>query len=106
MSGEVDADYLRRQLYQLDPPFQACYVRAKRKDRTTEGVVELSLRGRSGRLAGQITSQTTGNAELEECVLNAISGLRIIEPDNSAPWDYTADWSVTFEIFRRDRDTN
>jgi len=68
--------------------------------------VQLTLRGGSGRLAGEITSQTTGNAELEQCVLGAISGLRIIEPENSPAWDYTADWSVTFEIISTDRNTN
>lgn len=106
VSGQADTTYLRRQLYQLDPPFQACYVRAKRSDRTTEGVIQLTLRGSSGRLAGEITSQTTNNSELEACVLNAISGLRINEPENALPWDYTADWSVTFEIIRRDRSNN
>lgn len=104
VSGEVDGDYLYRQLRQLDPPFQACYMHAKRKDHSTEGVIQLSLRGGGGSLAGEITSNTTGSTELGECVLTAISGLRIVEPEDSAPWDYTAEWSATFEIARRDRD--
>ena len=106
VAGEVDGDYLYRQLYQLDPPFQACYVRAKRGDHTTEGILELTLQGGSGRLAAEIASNTTGSSELGECVLSAISGLRIIEPEDAAPWDYSADWSVTFEIARLDRSTN
>ena len=103
VSGEVDGDYLYRQLYQLDPPFQACYVRAKRKDRSTEGVIQLTLQGGNNSLAGEITSNTTGSVELGECVLAAIAGLRIIEPEDSAPWDFTADWSATFELIRLDR---
>ena len=106
VSGEVDGDYLYRQLYQLDPPFQACYMHAKRKDHSTEGVIQLTLLGGSGQLAGEITSNTTGSSELGECLLTAIAGLRIIEPENSAPWNYTGDWSVTFEIARVDRSTN
>ena len=105
VSGEVDGDYLYRQLYQLDPPFQACYVHAKRSDHSTEGVIQLTLQGKSGRLAGEITSNTTGSPELGECVLSAISGLMIIEPEDATPWDYTADWSATFEIARLDRST-
>ncbi len=106
VSGEVDGDYLYRQLIQLDPPFQACYVRMKRRDRTLEGVIDLILRGGSGRLAGEIKTNTTGNEELGECILGAISGLTIREPADSPPWNYTADWSVTFEILRLDRETN
>ena len=105
-SGEVDGDYLSRQLIQLDPPFQACYVRIKRRDRTVEGVIELTLQGGGGRLAGEITSNSTGSAELGECILGAISGLTIREPEETAPWNYTADWSVSFELIRPDRTTN
>lgn len=103
VSGEVDGEYLYRQLYQLDPPFQACYVRAKRKDRATAGVVKLTLRGARGVLTGSITSNTTVSRELGECILSAISGLKIIEPEHSIPWDYSAEWSVTFEIVGPDR---
>ena len=106
VSGEVDGDYLWRQLGQLNPPFQACYMHAKRRDHSTEGVIELKLEGRSSQLSGEIASNTTGSTELGECMRNAISGLRINEPEDVAPWDYTADWSVTFEIARSDRDTN
>ena len=106
VSGEVDGDYLYRQLGQLDPPFQACYMHAKRQDHSTEGVIQLTLQGGSGSLAGEITSNTTGSSELGECLLTAISGLRIIEPEDSTPWDYTGDWSVTFEIARLDRSRN
>ena len=106
VSGEVDGDYLYRQLGQLNPPFQACYMHAKRKDHSTEGVIELTLEGGSGQLAGEITSNTTGSLELGECLTTAISGLGINEPEDAAPWDYTADWSVTFEIARLDRDTS
>lgn len=105
-SGTVDGDYLVRQLLQLDPPFEACYVRVKRRARTTEGVVELSLRGGNGRLAGEIKSNSTGSTELGDCVLGAISGLTIIEPEDSTPWDYTAEWSVSFELAHLNRNTN
>jgi len=105
-SGTVNGDYLSRQLIQLDPPFQACYVRVKRTARTTEGVIELNLTGGSGQLAGEITSNSTGSAELGECVLGAISGLTIIERGDSTPWDYTADWSVSFELTNPQRNTN
>jgi hypothetical protein len=105
-SGTVDGDYLVRQLIQLDPPFQACYVRAKRGARDTEGVIELSLTGGSGRLSGEITSNTTGSTELGECVLGAIAGLTIIEPEETAPWDYTANWSVSFELTSLNRTGN
>jgi hypothetical protein len=105
-SGTVDGNYLSRQLLQLDPPFEACYVRVKRRARTTEGVINLTLRGSAGRLVGEITSNSTGSSELGECILGAISGLTINEPENSAPWDYTADWSVSFELARLDRSTN
>jgi hypothetical protein len=103
VSGEVDGDYLYRQLGQLDPPFEACYMHAKRKDHSTEGVIQLVLQGGNNSLAGEITSNTTGSTELGDCVLAAISGLRIVEPENSPPWDFTADWSATFELARRNR---
>ena len=106
VEGTVDGDFLARQLIQLDPPFEACYARALRHDRTLEGVVQFALRGGSGRLAGAITTNVTGSSELGECVLGAISGLSIIEPEHSAPWDYTADWSAKFEIARPDRRPN
>lgn len=104
VEGEVDGDYLYRQLRQLDPPFQACYMHAKRKDHSTEGVIQLTLLGGSGRLSGEITSNTTGSSELGECVISAISNLPIREPENATPWDYTADWFATFEIVRLNRD--
>jgi hypothetical protein len=104
--GTVDGDYLSRQLGQLDPPFEACYVRVKRRARTTEGVIELSLTGGNGRLVGEIESNSTGSTELGECVLGAIAGLTIIEPAETGPWDYTAEWSVTFELVNLDRNSN
>ena len=41
VEGEVDPDYLYLQLRQLDPTFEACYVRALRQDRIAEGVIDL-----------------------------------------------------------------
>jgi len=105
-SGTVDGNYLARQLLQLDPPFEACYVRIKRRARDTEGVVQLALKGGNGRLEGEITSNSTGSTELGECVLGAISGLTIIERGDSTPWNYTADWSISFELARLNRSTN
>ncbi len=105
-SGTVDGDYLARQLIQLDPPFQACYVRVKRTPPAPEGVIELALTGGNGELSGEITANSTGSSELGECLLGAISGLKITEPEESAPWDYTAEWSVTFEIIRSTPDGN
>lgn len=105
-SGAVDGEYLSRQLLQLDPPFQACYVRVKRQERTTEGVIELSITGGGGRMVGEITSNSTGSTELGECVLGAIAGLNIIEPEETAPWNYTADWSVSFELTSLSRNRN
>jgi len=100
-SGDVDGDYLVRQLIQLDPPFQACYVRVKQQNPPPEGQIDLELQGGGGRMTGQVTSNTTGSEELGECLIGAIEGLTIIEPVETAPWNYTADWSVTFALVRR-----
>jgi len=100
--GEVDGDYLLRQLEQLDPPFEACYVQALRRSRATEGQMQFAFRGGGGRLVPEVTSDETDDAELSSCVTGAIAGLAIIEPPDAAPWDFTAGWSVRFALVRRE----
>ena len=102
VEGEVDPEYLYLQLRQLDPVFEACYVRALRQDRTAEGVIGLEMRGSGGKLTLEITTNGTGSENLAECVTAAITGLTIVEPDGSDPWDFSGDWSVKFEIIRRE----
>jgi len=102
VEGEVNPEYLYLQLRQLDPTFEACYVRALRQDRTAEGVIDLEIRGGGGKLTSDITTNSTGSANLAECVTAAITGLAIVEQDGSDPWDFSGDWSVTFEIIRRE----
>ena len=34
--------------------------------------------------------------------LTLITGLTIVEPEGSDPWDFSGDWSVKFEIIRRE----
>lgn len=101
LEGQVDADYFVRQLDQLDPWFEACYARILRRSRNTEGVIVLRMRGEHGRLEPIIVQNQTGSAELAECVSNAVSNLSTIEPDGAEPWDFTAEWAVTFSILRR-----
>jgi len=102
VEGEVDPDYLYLQLRQLDPTFEACYVRALRQDRTAEGVINLKIRGTGGKLTPEITTNATGSDNLAECVTAAIAGLTIAERDGSDPWHFSGDWSVAFEIIRRE----
>ncbi len=102
VEGEVDPDYLYLQLRQLDPTFEACYVRALRQDRTAEGVIDLKIRGSGGKLTPEITTNATGSENLAECLTAAIAGLTIVEQDGADPWDFVGDWSVTFEIIRRE----
>jgi hypothetical protein len=101
LEGEVDPEYLLLQLNQLDPTFEACYVRALRGNRATEGVIRIRLAGGQGRLDPEILANETGSEELEECVENAIAQLTIVEPPRSDPWDFTGEWSVEFAIIRR-----
>ncbi|UCG85249.1 MAG: hypothetical protein JSW71_15090 [Gemmatimonadota bacterium] len=100
--GEVDRDYLYLQLQQLDPTFEACYVRALRRDRTTEGVVRLRMRGAGGKLEPEITANETASADLADCVATAISNLTIVERDSTDSWDFVSDWTVSFTIIRQD----
>ena len=102
VEGEVNPDYLWAQLLQLDPTFEACYVRALRGNRSAEGVLQLELSGSGGRLVPKIASNGTGSTALAECVSGAIAGLTIVEPEGYAPWDFTGKWSVTFEIVRKE----
>ncbi len=103
VDGDVDLDYLLAQLPQLDPTFEACYVQALRKDRSTEGVIDLKMRGEGTRLLPTITQNGTNNVTLAECVTQAIEGLAIVQREGDQPWNYTADWSITFSIMRTDR---
>jgi hypothetical protein len=98
VDGEVDPDYLFLQLGQLDPRFEACYVRALRKNRTAEGVIEIHILGNDGSLKPEVTANQTQSESLADCVTEAISGLTIVQPTGTAPWDYVGDWSVEFEI--------
>ncbi|UCD24346.1 MAG: hypothetical protein JSW51_00045 [Gemmatimonadota bacterium] len=101
VAGQVDPEYLYLQLRQLDPTFEACYVRALRRDRDAEGVVDLELNGSDGKLTPAITTNGTGSENLAECITTAITGLTIVEPEGSDPWSFSGDWSVTFEIIRQ-----
>lgn len=101
VDGAVDGDYLMAQLYQLDPRFEACYVQALRKDRSTEGRLELEMRGGGGRLIPKVTANRTGSADLGECVTTNIASLEIVEPEGGEPWDFDATWHVDFAIIRR-----
>jgi hypothetical protein len=98
VDGEVDPDYLFLQLGQLDPRFEACYVRALRQDRTAEGVIEIHMLGRDGSLEPEVTANQTQSERLADCVTEAISGLKIVQPAGTTLWDYVGDWSVKFEI--------
>jgi len=100
--GEVDIDYLYLQLQQLDPTFEACYVRALRQDRTAEGMVGIRMRGAGGRLEPEITANETASAELADCMTNAIKNLTIVERDSSNTWEFVGDWSVKFTIIRQE----
>lgn len=102
VEGSVQAEYLYLQLDQLDPTFEACYVQALRRDRSAEGMIEMSLAGRAGHLHPTITKNGTGSEDLATCVENAVTQLTIVEPDNYEPWDFTGDWSVSFQIVRRE----
>lgn len=101
VQGEVEPDYLYLQLNQLDPTFEACYVRALRGNRSTEGVIGIRLKGGGGRLIPTIDSNNTGSEDLAQCVEGAVAQLPIVEPEGRAPWDFVGEWSVKFEIIRR-----
>lgn len=101
LEGQVDADYFVRQLGQLDPWFEACYARILRRSRNTEGVIVLRMHGKHRRLDPIVVQNETESAELAECVKNAVSNLSTVEPDDAEPWDFTAEWAVTFSILRR-----
>lgn len=100
LEGTVDTDYLARQLAPLDPRFEACYVQALRKNRATEGTIHIKLQGAGGKLIPEIATNNTGSDDLPLCVTDNISALSIVEPSASAPWNFTGDWSVKFEIAR------
>ncbi|MEJ2237820.1 MAG: hypothetical protein P8X82_05945 [Gemmatimonadales bacterium] len=98
VDGEVDPDFLYMQLGQLDPRFEACYVRALREDRTAEGVIEIHIRGSNTSLEAEVTANQTQSESLADCVAAAVSGLTIIQRDSTTPWDFVGDWSVQFQI--------
>jgi len=102
IDGVVDRDYLMAQLQQLDPRFEACYVRALRGNRSTEGRLELTMHGGGGRLIPKVTANHTGSPDLEECVTTNIASLTIVEPDGAEPWDFDATWQVDFTLITRD----
>ncbi len=99
--GQVDADYFVAQLDQLDPWFEACYVRVLRRDRAIEGVIRLGMRGGGGQLVPAILENGTNSEELAQCVENAFTDVTLVEPAGSEPWDFTAEWPVTFSQIRR-----
>ncbi len=102
VEGSVDSDYLERQLAPLDPRFEACYVRALRKNRDTEGTLRVKLHGVGGTLTPEITENSTGSEDLAQCVTENISALSIVQRPGAELWDFTGEWSVTFQIARRD----
>ena len=102
VEGVVDPDYLYLQLQQLDPTFEACYVRALRRDRSAEGAIDIRMRGGSGRLQPEITLNETESGDLADCMITAMNSLTIVERDSTESWDFVADWSVKFAIIRRD----
>lgn len=100
--GVVDVHYLYLQLQQLDPTFEACYVRALRRDRTAQGTIRLRMHGGGGRLEPDVTANETASEDLAACVTNAIRNLQIVERDSSESWDFVGNWSVTFSIIRQE----
>jgi hypothetical protein len=100
IEGRVDTDYFVRQLEQLDPWFEACYARTLRRNRDAEGVITLRMRGKDGMLDPDLIANETGNAELANCVTNAVSNLAVVEPTGAEAWDFTAEWPITFSIMR------
>jgi hypothetical protein len=102
VDGEVDPDFLYMQLGQLDPRFEACYVRALREDRTAEGVIEIHIRGSNTSLEAEVTANQTQSESLADCVAAAVSGLTIIQRDSTTPWDFVGDWSVQFQIVSKE----
>lgn len=102
VEGRVDAEYLARQLEQLDPWFEACYARTLRRVRNTEGVITLRLHGSEGTLRPEVAENGTGDTELADCVTNAFSKVTLEESPSSEPWNFTAEWPVTFSTVRRD----
>ncbi len=103
ISGQVETSQLLAQMRQLDPRLEACYARAKRSDHSVDGTIALHMRGGGGRLVPQVRSNDTGSEFLAECVTGAISGLTLVEPAGSPPWDFEANWAVTFTIATRQR---
>ena len=102
VEGDVDGNFFARQLDQLDPWFEACYARALRLDRSTEGVIQMSLRVRERGLTAEIIEDGPANPQLADCVMNAVSNLTLVEPDAAAPWDFSARWPITFTVIRRE----
>ncbi len=102
VDGEVDPDFLYLQLGQLDPRFEACYVRALRQNRTAEGAIEIRMTGNGSTLQPEVTANETQSEILAECVASAIAGLTIVQRDSITPWDFVADWSVDFKIVSKE----
>lgn len=102
VEGDVDGEFFARQLDQLDPWFEACFARALRLDRSTEGVIRLSLRVRDGGLTPEIIEDGPASPQLTDCVTSAVSSLTLVEPDATKPWDFSAQWSITFSAIRRE----
>ncbi|MBI4503721.1 MAG: hypothetical protein HY700_21490 [Gemmatimonadetes bacterium] len=101
--GEVDQGYLEAQMVPLEPRFQACYAQSLRRNHSSEGVVRLSLRGGGGKLIPSVVENSTGDEGLARCVSDAIAGLSLVQREGTAPWAFTAEWSVEFESVRRAR---
>jgi hypothetical protein len=100
VEGEVQQEFLSQQLLQLDPTFEACYVRALRANRSAEGVIAMNISGKNGHVIPEITANETGSDDLGECVESAVAQLPIREPAGYDPWDFVGQWSVRFDIIR------
>src|SRR5262245_10799422 len=100
LEGDVDGDYLARQLQQLEPRFQACYARTLRTDRKAEGAIRWRIKGGAGELHPEVTANETANDSLASCATSSIASLRVVEPAGAKPWDFTIEWSVNFAIAR------
>jgi len=98
--GVVDLDYLKAELLTLEPELEACYARGLRRNHGSEGTVFLSMQGGTGHLSPTVVRNTTGDAQLADCVTERIARVALVERGDG-PWRFTADWSVEFHIARR-----
>lgn len=92
--GIVSPEFLAEHLGGLKPGFEACYVEALGRDRTTAGQMDVALEAAGSEVTARIVSSGVADDSLTRCVEGVMETLTIPEP--AAPLEFEVAWSLVF----------